>query len=151
VSGVYLYQIAATIASAFIIAASTYVIKWVRSERTREGKRERKLDRILEAFEGVPADPYSGRRAQPGLLTRLGDVEIGLNADSTKLRVLEALLRQHFVEFRAMTTAMTANDLSLRHALREAGFSVPEPSPLTIHEFDIDVALDIERRERTGE
>lgn len=80
-----LIQLLGTLAAAAIIGAAGYAIRYLRGRARDDRHRDAKLDRILIAFEGAPADPLSGTPARTGVLDRIGAIEAQLerNGGST--------------------------------------------------------------------
>ena len=78
-------ELLVTLAAAAIIGAAGYLVRYLRTRSTDEHRRDDKLDRILVAFEGSPADPLAGTPARRGVLDRIGAIEVQLerNGGST--------------------------------------------------------------------
>jgi hypothetical protein len=99
--------IAAVLAMA---GALTRLVRVLRSretaQRAREAARDDKIGRILEGFEGAPANRYTGQAALPGIGERLGALEeqLGRNGGTT---VGDAVARteHHVAEIRVLQLA----------------------------------------------
>lgn len=66
------------VATAAIIGAAGYLIRYLRTRGAAERDRDHKLDRILVAFEGAPADPLAGTPLRVGILERISAIEAQL-------------------------------------------------------------------------
>ena len=80
-----LVELLIALSTAAIIAGMGYLIRYLRARGSAERDRDHKLDRILIAFEGAPADPLAGTPARVGVLDRIGAIEAQLerNGGST--------------------------------------------------------------------
>ena len=88
-------EIVAGLTLALIIGLGGYVVRVTRQRRTAEKSRDHKLDRLLEGFEGAPADPLAGAPARTGVLERMAELETGQRALQRQLAGVQAMLRNH--------------------------------------------------------
>jgi hypothetical protein len=91
----HLVEVAEPVTAAVIIALAGWIVHLTRQRHNHEVERDRKLDRLLQLFEGEPADPLANRPATPGVLGRIASLDARMTALEAAVHAYHPTRTQH--------------------------------------------------------
>jgi hypothetical protein len=91
----HIIEASQSILVAAVLGLAGWIIHLLRQRHGRDRERDRKLDRLLQLFEGEPADPLANRPATPGVLGRIERLELRMAALETTVHSYHPARTRH--------------------------------------------------------